>query len=59
MFPTTCNGPRFRAKQNFPETTILNENGLFGIVQKNRRNQRTKVGNAKSQSKMANRGQGV
>jgi hypothetical protein len=34
MLPTTCNGPRSRAKQDFPQTTILNENGLFGIVQK-------------------------
>jgi hypothetical protein len=34
MLPTTCNGPRFRAKQDFPQTTFLNENGFFGIVQK-------------------------
>ncbi len=33
-FPTTCNGPRSWVKPNFPQTTILNENGLSRITQK-------------------------
>jgi hypothetical protein len=59
MLPTTCHGPKSQAKQDFLQTTILNENGLFGIVQKNRRNQRTKRENAKGQSEMVDRSQGV
>ncbi len=45
--PTTCNGLGSQAKPKFPQTTILNENGLFGIAQKHRRIQRTRGGNAK------------
>jgi hypothetical protein len=39
MLPTTCNGPGFRAKLNFPHTIIFNENSLSRIAQKDKRNQ--------------------
>ncbi len=58
MLPTTFNGPGFRAKLNFPQTNFFNENGISGIAQKDRRNQRTKGRNVKGQSEMVDRGQG-
>jgi hypothetical protein len=58
MLPTTFNGPGFRTKLDFPQTIIFNENGLSRITQKDRRNQRTRGGNAKGQSEMVDRGQG-
>jgi hypothetical protein len=57
-FPTTCNGLGFRVKPDFAQTLIFSQNGLSGIAQKDRRNQRTRGGNAKGQNEMVDGGQG-